>query len=82
MAENTISTTVVLGIAALRQGVYWRHVVGASFLAGIGFTMSLFIASLGFGESELLDAAKLGILLASAIAGSTGYLLLLRAKPT
>ncbi len=42
----------------------------------IGFTMSLFIATLGFGESELLAAAKLGILGASVIAGSLGYVLL------
>ncbi len=70
------------GIAALPEGVQWSHMVGVGSLAGIGFTMSLFIASLGFGESELLDTAKLGILLASVIAGSAGYLLLLRTKLT
>ena len=64
------------GIVALPEGVTWRHMVGASCLAGIGFTMSLFIATLGFGESELLAAAKLGILGASVIAGSLGYVLL------
>jgi NhaA family Na+:H+ antiporter len=64
------------GIAELPAGVTWRHMAGVGFLAGIGFTMSLFIASLGFGESELLDAAKTGILMASVIAGSIGYFLL------
>jgi NhaA family Na+:H+ antiporter len=64
------------GIVALPEGVTWRHMVGASCLAGIGFTMSLFIATLGFGEGELLAAAKLGILVASVIAGTLGYVLL------
>ena len=70
------------GIAELPQGVQWGHMVGAGFLAGIGFTMSLFIASLGFGESALLEAAKLGILGASSIAGVIGFLLLRRSKPS
>ena len=68
------------GIAALPAGVTWRHIVGVGFLGGIGFTMSLFIASLGFGESELLDAAKMGILGASLLAGVIGFLLLRRGQ--
>ncbi len=67
------------GIAELPAGVNWRHMTGVGFLAGVGFTMSLFIASLGFDTSELLDAAKTGILMASVIAGTIGYLLLRRA---
>jgi NhaA family Na+:H+ antiporter len=47
-------------------------------LAGIGFTMSLFIATLGFDSPELLAGAKLAILLASLIAGSAGLWLLYR----
>jgi Na+:H+ antiporter, NhaA family len=66
------------GIAELPAGVGWPHMIGVGFLAGIGFTMSLFIASLGFGESELLDAAKTGILMASLVAGTIGYFLLRR----
>lgn len=66
------------GIAALPEGVTWRHMLGASCLGGIGFTMSLFVATLAFGESELLAAAKLGILAASVVAGSLGYFLLRR----
>ncbi len=68
------------GIAELPAGVEWRDMIGVGFLAGIGFTMSLFIASLGFGESPLLGAAKTGILMASVMAGTIGYLLLRREK--
>ncbi|MDQ4075772.1 MAG: Na+/H+ antiporter NhaA [Chloroflexota bacterium] len=72
---------VKAGWASLPVGVTWHHLTGAGILAGIGFTMSLFIASLGFGEgSELLEAAKLGILAASAIAGATGLLVLRSAR--
>jgi Na+:H+ antiporter, NhaA family len=50
-----------------------------SFLGGIGFTMSLFIGALGFGEgSPLLDSAKIGILTASIVAGLLGWLMLRR----
>lgn len=66
------------GIASLPEGVSWRHMLGASCLGGIGFTMSLFVATLAFGESALLAAAKLGILAASVVAGSLGYVLLRR----
>ena len=69
------------GWAALPLGVTWGHVAGASLLCGVGFTMSLFIATLAFGPSPLLDAAKTGILLASAIAGVLGYAVLRRQRP-
>jgi NhaA family Na+:H+ antiporter len=68
------------GVAALPEGVRWVHIVGAGCLAGLGFTMSLFIATLGFGESQLLEAAKLGILTASLIAGLLGFTLLRRVQ--
>ncbi len=74
--------TVRLGIAPLPPDVHWRHIIGVGFLSGIGFTMSLFIASLAFGENALLEAAKLGILGASLFAGSVGFLLLRRGKPS
>ena len=70
------------GLAELPNGVEWRHMVGVGFLAGIGFTMSLFIASLGFGDGSLLAAAKTGILVASVIAGSIGFILLRRNQPS
>lgn len=63
-------------LADLPEGVNWRHIYGVSWLAGIGFTMSLFIAGLAFGESSALETAKSGILFASLIAGIAGYFLL------
>ncbi len=69
------------GAASLPAGVSWRHVVGGAFLCGIGFTMSLFVAALGFGEGALLQSAKTGILAASLGAGLIGYLLLRRVPP-
>jgi Na+:H+ antiporter, NhaA family len=55
----------------------WGQVVGASVLCGIGFTMSLFIATLAFGEGYLLYMAKIGTLSASALASICGVLFLL-----
>jgi NhaA family Na+:H+ antiporter len=66
------------GLVVLPHGVRWQHMIGASFLAGVGFTMSLFIATLGYTSGERLEAAKLGILTASVIAGSVGYIWLRR----
>lgn len=64
-----------LNMGRLPQGVAMRHIVGIGLLGGIGFTMSIFIASLGFSDApEAMFAAKAGILIASAIAGSAGYL--------
>ncbi|MBI2927504.1 MAG: Na+/H+ antiporter NhaA [Verrucomicrobia bacterium] len=67
-------------VAALPTGVNWRHVAGVGLLGGIGFTMSLFIANLAFGQSALLDAAKVAILAASVISGLAGGLFLLTAS--
>ena len=64
------------GFGALPHGVAWRHMYGAAWLGGIGFTMSLFVAELAFPDPALEDAAKLGILLASAIAGLGGFVVL------
>ncbi len=60
-------------IAALPEGVTWRQIYALSWLGGIGFTMSLFIADLAFGVSPLLTTAKIAILTASLIAGVVGY---------
>jgi NhaA family Na+:H+ antiporter len=62
--------------APLTAGVTLRHIVGASILGGIGFTMSLFISGLSFPVGELIESAKLGILLASALAGTIGLAVL------
>ena len=67
---------VKLGVSELPNGINWRHVYGAGWLAGIGFTMSLFITDLAFSDGTLVDAAKLGILVASLIAGAVGWTIL------
>jgi NhaA family Na+:H+ antiporter len=66
------------GIAVLPPGVSWPILAGASVLGGIGFTMSMFIARLAFPDVVTLETAKLGILIASAVAGLTGWFVLLR----
>ena len=68
------------GAADLPAGVAWRHVHGAGWLGGIGFTMSLFVAGLAFADPAVLDTAKLGVLGASVVAGCVGYALLRKAR--
>ena len=63
------------GIAMRPADLEWRLLAGGSLLAGIGFTMALFIANLAFGRS-LIDSAKLGIFLASAVSAVAGIVLL------
>ena len=64
-----------LGLAFLPPGCRMSHIVGVSFLAAIGFTMSIFIAELAFrGNASMLLDAKVGILGASVVAGSAGYI--------
>lgn len=72
---------VKLGIADLPYGVSWRQLFAASWLAGIGFTMSLFIADSAFA-GDLLDTAKMSILIASLLAGAVGFGLLMWASST
>jgi NhaA family Na+:H+ antiporter len=63
---------VRLGLARLPSGVAWSHVLGAAWLGGIGFTMSLFITQLAFASAVVVEQAKLGIVLASVIAAGIG----------
>ncbi len=72
---------VKAGFAKLPDGVGWRKIHGLSLLAGIGFTMSLFIGNLAFTDPALIDAVKLGVLSGSLIAAVAGYLLLKAALP-
>jgi NhaA family Na+:H+ antiporter len=66
---------VQAGVARLPSGVSWLALVGGGFLGGIGFTMALFIAALAL-DGALLDAAKIGILTGSAVAGVAGFIFL------
>lgn len=67
------------GVATPPARVGWRGLYAASWLGGIGFTMSLFVTGLAFGDGALAGIAKAGVLAASAIAGVVGYVLLRRA---
>lgn len=67
---------VRLGLASLPPAVTWRHMYGAAWLGGIGFTMSLFIGSLAYGDGPTLDVAKIGILGGSILAAAGGYAIL------
>jgi NhaA family Na+:H+ antiporter len=73
---------VRLGRAELPAGVSWSQILGASCLAGIGFTMSLFIAGLAFGDEALVANAKVGILAASLISAVLGLAILSRGLPS
>jgi NhaA family Na+:H+ antiporter len=74
---------VSIGICRLPLDLNWKHVFGAGLLGGIGFTMSIFITNLAFaGESDIINASKMAILLASLAAGTMGFLWLkLLGKP-
>lgn len=61
---------------SLPGGIGWRHLLGVGCLTGIGFTVSIFIAGLAFDDPDLDDAAKVGILLASTLAGALGAAIL------
>jgi NhaA family Na+:H+ antiporter len=64
-------------IGSLPDGVNFQHVIGASFIAGIGFTMSTFIATLGFdGQADHLHNAKISILVASVLSALLGVLVI------
>lgn len=70
-----------IGLADLPRDITWPQFISASALAGIGFTMSLFITGAAFGSSDLLNSAKLGILVASVLAAFIGYLALSYTSP-
>lgn len=74
---------VRLGLGRLPAGATWRHIFGLSIVAGVGFTVALFVTSISFpagADAALADSAKIGILLGSFVAGTLGYLFL-RAIP-
>jgi NhaA family Na+:H+ antiporter len=70
--------SVKLRLATPPAELSWGKIFGAGWLCGIGFTMSLFVATLAFGDGVLLDMSKIGTLAASLAAGTCGSIFLLR----
>ena len=64
------------GLCKLPEEVTWRHMHGLSLLAGVGFTMSLFIGTLAFADTQSASAVRLGVLSGSILAAVCGYLIL------
>src|SRR5690606_5312041 len=71
---------IASGIGSMPQGASWRHIIGVGLLAGIGFTMSIFIALLSFADDSVVAEAKFSILTASFLSGVIGYMLLNQKK--
>lgn len=67
-------------LATLPESISWRHLVGGGLLAGIGFTMALFIAGLAFSDADLLRAAKVGVLAGSLVSAVIGMAVLAGVK--
>jgi NhaA family Na+:H+ antiporter len=69
-------------ISSLPRQMSWRHMVGVGLLAGVGFTMSLFVTALAFDNHQHISDAKVGIFMASLISGIAGYFVLKGARAT
>jgi Na+:H+ antiporter, NhaA family len=67
-------------LVGMLDGIGWRQIVGVGMLGGIGFTMSLFIANLAFGDGPALETAKVGILVASVVSGIAGAIVLVKRR--
>lgn len=79
-----LAATAVLtrsGLARLPEGCTWAHMIGVSFLAGIGFTMSLFIGMLAFSIEHDLVGVRLGVIGGSILSAIAGYVILVRFAP-
>ncbi len=63
-----------LGLCVLPTDLKWKNIIGAGFLGGIGFTMSIFITLLAFDNADIVNNSKIAILIASIIAGAIGFL--------
>ncbi|MDB5705210.1 MAG: nhaA [Sphingomonas bacterium] len=79
---GSIRIAVRLGFARAPGGASWTQIYGVALLAGIGFTMSLFIGGLAFpGNAAVMDAVKIGVLAGSILSALTGFLVLRFAAP-
>jgi Na+:H+ antiporter, NhaA family len=67
------AVAVRFGLGRLPDRTSWLHVLGLAMVAGVGFTVSLFVTSLSFTDPALTDSAKIGILAGSLVAGIAGY---------
>jgi NhaA family Na+:H+ antiporter len=72
---------VKLRIGLLPDGANWRAVTGIAALAGIGFTVSIFVTNLAFDDPSLRDEALIAILAAAVISSAVGAVILSRARP-
>jgi NhaA family Na+:H+ antiporter len=68
------------GMGNLPKGTGWNHIIGLSAVAGIGFTVSLFVAGLAFVDPHQVELAKVGIFIGSFISGVLGAVILFRAR--
>ena len=73
---------VRLGLGKLPRFTTWGHIVGVAAVAGIGFTVALFVTGLAFNDALLADRAKTGIFLGSILAGLLGWAVLRSTRPT
>lgn len=69
---------IKIGLSQLPNDVSWKHIIGAGFLGGIGFTMSILITALAFSNPEVVQTSKISILLSSLLAGVVGFMILSR----
>ncbi len=67
---------VGLGLCALPTDLKWKNIIGAGFLGGIGFTMSIFITLLAFDDATIIANSKIAIIIASVVAGTIGFIFL------
>ena len=67
---------VGLGLCVMPSDLKWKNIIGAGFLGGIGFTMSIFITLLAFDNDDIVNNSKIAILIASFIAGTIGFIFL------
>lgn len=78
----TTRAAVSIGLAKLPDGVRWSQIYGLSLLAGIGFTMSLFIGGLSFSGADEMNAVRMGVLLGSALSAVAGFVVLRMTRPS
>lgn len=67
---------VSAGLCALPKDLKWKNIIGAGFLGGIGFTMSIFITLLAFDDADAINSSKIAIIMASIMAGTFGFFFL------